>query len=359
MPTIQDVARLAGVAPITASRVVNNSGYASPSVRERVLQAAANLGYVPNTLARSLRSRKSNTLALVLSDITNPFFTTIARGVEDTASDAGYTVIFCNTDESEAEEQKYLNVLLQKRVDGILLVPAGSGERAIRAAREQNTAVVVIDRRVSGETVDVVRCDSEAGARCLTELLLELGHQRIALLTGSAAVSTAVDRAAGFRAAMAQAGLACDELVFYGSYTQSSGAAMVRQVLALDPRPTALFAANNFIAIGALNALRELGLRVPEDMALVAFDDLPAALVTFPFLTVASQPAYEMGCRATHCLLERLENPAGTDWREDILPIEIILRASSGEKRHPITHPRPNGAGTRGDLGIENRYTGE
>jgi LacI family transcriptional regulator len=332
MPTIQDVARQAGVAPITASRVINNSGYTSRSVRERVLQAVADLGYVPNTLARSLRSRKTDTLALIMSDITNPFFTTIARGVEDTASDAGYTVIFCNTDESEAEEQKYLNVLLQKRVDGILLVPAGSGDRSIQSAREQNTPVVVIDRRVAGCAVDVVRCDSEIGARNLTQLLISLGHQRIALLTGSAGVSTAEDRAIGFRKAMDAAGLSSENLVFHGSFTQTSGAEMLRQVLALKPRPTALFAANNFLAIGALNALREMGLRVPDDMALVSFDDLPAALVTFPFLTVASQPAYEMGCRATRRLIERLENLADDECREIILPTEIILRASSGGK---------------------------
>lgn len=332
MPTIQDVAKMAGVAPITASRVINKSGYASQGVRERVLKAAADLGYVPNTLARSLRSRKTDTLALILSDITNPFFTTIARGVEDTASDAGYTVIFCNTDESEAEEQKYLNVLLQKRVDGILLVPAGSGERSIQAAREQNIPVVVIDRRVSGSSVDVVRCDSEAGAYNLTQLLLSLGHQRIALLTGSSAVSTAVDRADGFRRAMQDAGLPFEKLIFHGNYSLSSGAEMLRKVLALKPRPTALLAGNNFIAIGALNALREMGQRVPEDMALVGFDDLPAALVTFPFLTVASQPAYAMGCQATSRLIERLENGADDECREIILPTEIILRASSGGK---------------------------
>jgi len=330
MPTIQDVARRAGVAAITASRVVNNSGYASQDVRERVLKAAAELGYVPNTLARSLRSRKSHTLALILSDITNPFFTTITRGVEDTASDAGYTVIFCNTDESEDEESKYMDVVLQKRVDGILLVPAGGGERSIQAAREQGIPLVVLDRRVSGAQVDVVRCDSQAGTRELTRMLVSLGHRRIAMLTGPASVSTAVDRAEAFCDALAEARLSAEGLVFYGSFTQSSGAEMVRQALALRPRPTALFAANNFIAIGALVALREQGLRVPMEIALVAFDDLPPALVTFPFLTVAAQPAYEMGCQATRRLLERLAHPDQTAPVEIVLQTEVILRASSG-----------------------------
>ena len=336
MPTIQDVARRAGVAPITASRVINNTGYASQDVRQRVLAAVAELGYLPNTLARSLRSRKSETLALILTDITNPFFTTVARGVEDTASDAGYTVIFCNTDESEEEERKYLQVMLQKRVDGILLVPAGGGLKSLQLARAQGTPLVVLDRRAAGEEVDVVRCDSQGGARDLIRLLVALGHRHIAMLSGPAGVSTAVDRVTGFRQALAEAGLEGQVLV--GSFTQASGAELTRQALTAAPRPTALFAANNFIAIGALNALRELGLRVPEDIALVGFDDLPPGLVTFPFLTVASQPAYEMGSRATQRLIERLEGRGGAEPREIILPTQLIFRASSGSILHQALH---------------------
>jgi LacI family transcriptional regulator len=330
MSTIQDVAQKAGVAAITASRVVNNSGYASREVRERVLAAAAELGYVPNQVARSLRSRRSDTLALVLSDITNPFFTTVARGVEDAASDAGYMVIFCNTDESEDEERGYIDVLLQKRVDGILLVPAHDGLHSLRAARRQGVPLVLLDRRlpVGEEAADVVRCDSRAGAEALTRLLLDLGHRRLALLNGPRGVSTALDRAEGFERALAQIS-GVGGAVLWGSFTQASGVEMVHQALELQPRPTALVAANNFIAIGALNALREFGLRVPEEMALAGFDDLPPALVTFPFLTVASQPAYEMGRTATRLLLERLSGARGEP-REVILPVELIVRASSG-----------------------------
>ena len=168
-PTIQDVARLAGVAPITVSRVINRSGYISQETRERVETAIAELDYVPNTLARSLRSRRTLTLALVLTDITNPFFTSVARGVEDTASDAGFTVIFCNTDENEAEEQKYLQVLLQKKVDGMLLVPARSTAKSVEYIQKQNTPVVVLDRRIPQAKSDSVRCDSELGAYQLVQ----------------------------------------------------------------------------------------------------------------------------------------------------------------------------------------------
>ena len=332
MPTIHDVARLAGVAPITVSRVINNSGYFSEETRRRVEAAISTLGYVPNSLARSLRSKRTNTLALVITDITNPFFTMMARGVEDTASDAGFTVIYCNTDESEVEEQKYLNMLLQKQVDGILLVPARSRSVSVELVRAQGTPVVVLDRRVPGLEVDIVRGDSEAGAYRLVKLLLDLGHRRIAVLSGPKNVSTAEDRVAGYRRAMAEAGIA-DELAYYGNFNPDSGYEMAKEALEVSPRPTALFAANNFIAIGALRALREFGFQVPEDIALVCFDDLPPVLINSPFLTVAAQPAYEMGRQATQLLLGRLAGEAPEECQEIVLSPQIIVRQSSGPAR--------------------------
>ena len=170
MVDIRDVAKRAGVAPITVSRCINNSGYCSPETRARVESAVAELGFVPNRLASGLRSKKSNTLALVLTDITNPFFTTIARGVEDMASDAGYTVIFCNTDESVSKEKKYVQMLLEKRVDGILLVPAQSGTNSVALIKKHGTPIVILNRRVPDPQTDVVRCDSEGGAYELTRL---------------------------------------------------------------------------------------------------------------------------------------------------------------------------------------------
>ena len=330
MANIQDVAKKAGVAPITVSRVINNSGYASQATRKRVEAAIAELGFVPNTLARSLRSGHTNTLALVMTDITNPFFTTLARGVEDTASAAGYTVIFCNTDESEEKERQYLQVLLQKRVDGILLVPARSAPFSVRFVQEHDTAVVVVDGRVPEVKADVVRCDSEGGAYQLAKLLVRQGHRRIAMFSGPHGVSTSEDRVSGCLRAFAEAGLGEDACqVYYGAFTQENGYALTQQVMAANPRPTAVFAGNNFIAIGTQKALRDLGLRVPEDIALVGFDDLPPALVTFPILTVAAQPAYAMGQKATELLLARLSGNAPEEWQEIILPTEIIVRQSS------------------------------
>jgi LacI family transcriptional regulator len=330
--TIHDVAKRAGVAPITVSRVINNTGYISVETRKVVKEAIAELGYVPNVLARSLRSKRTNTLALVLTDITNPFFTIIARGVEDIASDAGFNVIFCNTDESEEKEEKYIQLLLQKQVDGILLVPAKSSSKSVDYILEQGTPAVVLDRSVPNKTIDVVRCDSEDGAYQLVKMLLGLGHRHIAVLNGSIDVSTSQDRLSGYKRAMEEAGAGDDELYFYGNFNQASGYELARQAMSHHPRPTAIFAANNLIAIGALWALKDMGLKVPDEIAVVSFDDLPQNLVAYPFLTVATQPAYEMSKKATELLIERLNGKSPEDkYQEVILPVEIIVRASSGK----------------------------
>ena len=330
MPTIRDVAKLAGVAPITASRVISNSGYASDEVRLRVNQAVAQLGYVPNFLARSLRSKRTHTLALVLTDITNPFWTTVARGVEDAASEKGYNVIFCNTDESATKQDSYLEAMIQKQVDGILLVPACSKANPIGFLHQQNVQVVLLDRRLPDMEADVVRCDSYGGAYQLVQLLLKLGHRRIAMLSGPSGVSSADDRVAGYRQALHEAGLQPDDqLIFYGDFSLESGYQMTHSLLRLPSRPTALFAGNNFIAIGALKTLHDAGLAVPENMSVVSFDDLPAAILVDPFLTVAAQPAYEMGQRATRRLLECLNGKNCDGVQDIVLPVSIIERRST------------------------------
>ena len=300
----------------------------------RVEAAITELGFVPNRLASGLRSKRSNTLALVLTDITNPFFTTIARGVEDMASDTGYTVIFCNTDESVSKEKMYVQMILEKRVDGIILVPALSGLDSVTLIKKQGIPIVVLDRRIPDLKTDVVRCDSEGGAYNLTRLLLSLGHREIAILNGPSGVSTSEDRLTGYRRALTEAGIATNtNREYYGAFTQESGYELTHKALANAQKPTALFATNNFIAFGVLKALQEIGLRVPEDIAVVGFDDLPSSLVTFPFLTVAAQPAYEMGRRAIEILLNKLEGGAADLYQEVVLPAEIVIRQSSGQMR--------------------------
>jgi LacI family transcriptional regulator len=330
MPTVLDVAKLAGVAPITVSRVINNAGYISQETKEKVEAAIQELGYVPNTLARGLRSKRTNTLALVVADITNPYFTSMARGVEDVAGSNGYTVIFCNTDESEAKEDKYANILVQRQVDGVLLVPACGNARTVRYMDGNNISVVVLDRRISEKETNLVCSDSENGARELTELLVKLGHKKIAIITGPDNVSTSTDRVVGYRQALQDAGLSENEQVYYGGFNQQTGYDSTRIAMKSSQSPTAIFAANNFILIGVVKALRELNLRVPEDVSVVGFDDFPESMLIEPFFTVAVQPAYEMGQKAAELLINRINGEISKDCQKIVLPIEIKVRKSTG-----------------------------
>ncbi|MBI5957547.1 MAG: LacI family DNA-binding transcriptional regulator [Chloroflexi bacterium] len=330
MVTIADVAKRAGVSKMTVSRVINGSGYISQETRERVEKAIQELDYVPNSLARSLRFKRTRTIGLILTDITNPFFTTLARGVEDAASEHGFSVIFCNTDESAEEESRYVNVLTQKQVDGLLLVPTARTPESITFLENRNLPFVLLDRRVPDFRVDVVRCDSEQGAHDLVYHLLSLGHQRIAALGGSMHITSSTDRIAGYRRALREAGLEHEaHRAVFSSFTIEGGFSAANKALTMQPPPTALFAANNFIAIGAFRALREAGLRVPQDISLVSFDDLPMSVGFDPFLTIIEQPAYEMGHRATQLLLERLSQDGPGEPQDIILPVNLIVRVSS------------------------------
>jgi LacI family transcriptional regulator len=334
--TLKDVARRSGVSTMTVSRVINGSGYASPEARARVRQAIAELGYVPNVLARHLRVRKTRTLALIMSDITNPFFTTLARGVEDVAAANGFAVIFCNTDESESEEIDYLRMVIGRQITGVLLVPAGDAREPLALLAAHGVPVVVLDRRAPA-WVDQVRSDSEDGAYQLVDHLISLGHRRIALLTGRTSISTAADREAGYRRALEARGVASDpQLIRCDGFSLNCGYEMAAQVLALTPRPTALFAANSFIAFGALRAIQEAGLRVPEDVSLVCFDDLPSDWLIDPFLTVAVQDAAGIGRRGAELILERLENPETHTPRSIVLPVQLTVRRSAAPARQGV-----------------------
>jgi LacI family transcriptional regulator len=315
---------------MTVSRVVNGSAGVSPKLRARVEAALAETGYMPNALARSLRVQKTDTIALLLPDMTNPFFTTLAHGVETAAREAGMTMILANSDERPDEERRLVQMLLGRQVDGLLVAPAGTGMEAIELCREHGVHLVIVDRRPQGGEADVVRSDSVAGSVELGRLLTGLGHRIMAVLSGPSTVPTAIDRVTGFtRAVVDEAGLPAP-LVLDGRYSIESGHEMAVAAMNAVPRPTAVFATNNFIAIGAMHAFGELGIRVPEDVAVVAFDDLPVAMVIDPILTVASQPAFEMGRESVNLLLDRLANP-GRPPREVVLPIELVVRRSSGE----------------------------
>lgn len=333
MTTISDVAKRAGVSPVTVSRVINCVGNVSPATQQRVEQAIDDLGYVPSGVAQSLRSKRTRSLALIVPDIQNVFWTTVARGVEDAAQGRGYSVFLCNTDENAAKQQRYLDVVIGQRVDGVLIAPYSSEGGDLARLRDRNIPTVVIDRYIDSWEVDSVSGDSLSGARALVSHLIALGHRRIAILAGPAAASTAVDRVAGYRLAFAEAGIAEDpRLIRFGEYKSASGEHMMAQALDSGAAPTAVFAANNAIAMGVIDELARRGLRIPQDIALVSFDDLPDTARLFPFLTVAVQPAYEIGANAAELLLNRLEGDASAPPRHIVLPVHLIIRHSCGSR---------------------------
>lgn len=329
-PTIRDVARLAGVAPITVSRVINNTSYISPETRERVQTAIDTLHYVPNSISRSLRTKKTNMLAMLVSDITNPFWTTVTRGAEDASSHHGLNIILCNTDEKQDKFADYVTVLLQRQIDGFLLAPTGDDRASIARIEKQGVPYVLIDRVLPNVHADSVRSDSVTGAYLLTKHLIALGHRRIAIITAPTVVSTGRERLEGYLMALEEAGIAPDErLIHHGGYQHETGYhATCAALRSAATQPTALFAGNNFIATGVLKALDEHGLRVPEDMSVVSFDDLPYGFYRKPFITVAVQEPYALGYEAANLLIQRVNGDSSLPLQEIIYPVELIIRDS-------------------------------
>ena len=331
MSNINDVAREADVSAMTVSRYFNQPSKLAPATRRRVKEAVAALHYVPNAAARSLKRGQTHAVAAVLSDITNPFFTTLARGVEDVAQQRGYTLFIGNTDESFEKEQHYLETLLSRRVDGLLLSPSRGddqrlGDQRLGAFNQRGIPVVLIDREVDGLKADVLRGDSFGGGRQLAAHLAEQGYADIAFIGGEPGVSSLEDRLAGYREAMEAAGL--KPRAHLGHYTRQSGEEITGRLVEEDALPEAIVAANNLVAVGALSALRQRGLRVPGDVALACFEDVEIAAMIDPFLTVAMQPAYDMGRAAMQMLLRRMEGFEGPS-EEEVFSTELIVRRSS------------------------------
>jgi len=330
MPNIIAVARAAGVSPMTVSRFFNSPEALRESTRERVRQAIDALHYVPNAAARSLVRGSSETIALLVPDITNPFFTTLARGVEDGAQHAGYTLILGNSDENVSRERGHIDSIVRRRVDGVMLAPVEHSALNSSLLQRRRIPQVLIDRRLPFANADVLLSDSYAGGCMLTQHLLAEGFQRISFIGGCAGVSSLEDRLSGYRDTMAAAGRAAD--VHLGRYDLGSGDEIVTRLLAESALPEAIIAANNYVAVGAVQALRRHGHDAPRSVALACFGDIEIASLLDPFLTVIAHPAYDMGAAAVEMLLERLHGFVGPP-RERILPVSLIIRRSSLRQR--------------------------
>jgi LacI family transcriptional regulator len=332
--TIKDVAALAGVSPMTVSRVINDSDRVSPETQRRVRQAIAELGYIPSRLARGLSARRTGTVAVIVPDVANPFFTMIVRAAEEVARRSSYRVILCDTRADLAVERDVIEELIAHRVEGIAIAPVSdrSKPHLARLARF-GVPFVLIDRTVAGIDCDAVVGDSVGGAQRLVEHLIGLGHRRIGLIVETDQVSTARERRRGYEAALKAAGIPLDPaLVEVWTPDPDGGFAGMSRLLSTLARPTAVFAVNNLVALGAIEAVRARGLDVPDDIALVCFDDIEYASRLYAFLTALEQPAETFGTLGTQLLLDRIEGRGPARVHGVVLPGQLTVRRSCGAR---------------------------
>jgi LacI family transcriptional regulator len=332
MTTIRDVAALAGVSPATVSRAINGSTSVEAGLVERVRAAAMSLDYRPNAAARNLRRSSTTLWAAIVSDVENPFFTSLVRGIEDVAQEAGFSVVLCNSDEDPAKEAAYISAVRSEQMAGVLISPSGSSE-GLTALTQAGIPTVCIDRVVPGRTTDAVLVDNEEGAFQAVHHLAENGYRRIACVTGPRRVSTADQRLAGYRRALKVAGLPADRtLVRHADFREAGGLAAMASLLDAPEAPDAVFATNNLMAVGVLDCLAERGMRTPEDVALVGFDEIPWARLVRPSISTVTQPTYELGRVGAQLLLERIASP-GRPPVTVTLRTELRVRDSSGDVR--------------------------
>lgn len=327
--TIRDVAERAKVAVSTVSRVLSD-GYCSEATRLRVLEAIKELNYRPNQVARSLVRKESRIIGLIIPDITNPFFPALTRGVEDKARAAGYAVLLANTDGNLALEETAFQVLLDQQIDGLIVTSVGRETANLIADAQRRLPVVVMDRTVASQQTHSVMVENVTGARRAVEHLLALGHRRIAYLGGVPGVGTEVDRMNGYTTALESAGLPVEpELIRSGHFNYEGGYLATKELL--SERFTALFAANDVMALGAMRAINEAGLQIPDEISVVGFDDIPFAQMAFPPLTTVRQPAYEMGAVAAEMLVKIRQGQVPTCVQSRIFQPELVQRESTGQ----------------------------
>ncbi|MHC4800055.1 MAG: LacI family DNA-binding transcriptional regulator [Planctomycetota bacterium] len=330
MVTISEVAKKANVSRSTVSHVINSTRYVSEETRQRVEQAINELGYRPNILARSLRLGQTHTLGLILPDSSNTFFAEIGRGIEIAAFESGYNVILCNSEEDPQKESLYIDVLTKKQVDGIILTSTCSQGDALCSVNKLQIPIVLLDREITDLALDTVSTDNKAGGLIATNHLISLGHRRIGCIAGPSSTNPSAQRLIGYKQALSEAGIPFDEaLVRNGDFHALSGLVMGNELLSMAEPPTAIFACNDMMAIGVLRAASERGIRVPNDLALVGFDDIELDSFTNPPLTTIAQPKLEMGSKATQFLIQRIKNPQH-DLRYEMLPVSLVPRDSCG-----------------------------
>ena len=329
MSTIKDVAKLAGVSVATVSHVVNETRFVSEETKRKVLSAMKDLSYKPNAVARSLRRKESKIIGLVLPDNTNPYFAEIAWSIEYASRNHGYSLILCNSDGDVKKEETYINVLIEKQVDGVILVAAGDSTANFMKLKERNISTVMVDRDSPSVNTDSVQIDNATYGEIATSHLIELGHKKIACITGPRDVTPSFDRVDGYKKAMKLNDLPVpDEYVVKGDFKPQGGYLAACKLLDLKDPPTAIFACNDLMAFGITHAARERDMLVPRDLSVVGFDDIYLSTYSNPPLTTIKQPRLEMGDEAVNALVLRIKNP-DRHARSILLHAELVVRSST------------------------------
>jgi len=330
MANMKEIARLAGVSLGTVSHVLNGTVKVREPLRKRVLDAVHKTGYQPSQLARGLRRDKTNILAMIIPDILNPFFPGVVRGAEDVAFANGYRLVLCNTDNDHAKEISHLKALQSYLPSGLIVIPSDFSDLAAQADsyRKAGSAVVCIDRlprHWEGDSVTINNAEGSFNATCY---LIDLGHRCLAAITGPLRLTNSQDRLKGFKRALRQAGLnAAPEYLQETTFDKSGGYSRTKILLRMVPRPTAIMACNDMIALGALQAIREAGLRCPEDTSLMGFDGLDMTEMTTPQLSSVYQSPYQLGATAAQLALDRV-NEKNSPARKVVLKTELRIRES-------------------------------
>ncbi len=327
--TIHDVAEEAGVSVATVSHVINETRYVSPELTKKVKQAMDKLGYQRNSVARSLKTQKTHTIGLIVSDITNPFFSQLLRGVEKIATSESYTLIICNTDETLEKEELYLDVMKQNQVDGFIIAPTGKNDGKLRSFLEQDLPFVFVDRKIDNISVPSVLSENVKGAKKATEHLLEENHTRIGIVSGLGSVTTTRERIRGHVEALEKHGISFEEsLLKRGNSQVQGGFNAARRLLKMEEPPTAIFSTNNLMTIGVMQFLKKNGIKCPTDIAVVSFDDFEWSNAFEPTLTTVAQSPHEIGSRAAEILFSRIADTQET--KDDVrIPTELIVRGST------------------------------
>lgn len=333
MATIRDVAKMAGVSTSTVSHVINETRFVSEDTRERVNEAMRALNYTPNNIAQSLRRQKTNTIGVLLPTTANPYFGGILAAIESASFEHSHNLIIGNATDDPERENAYIDVLISRQIAGMLLISTGDIIRSIARLQEQNVPVVVVDRPGERYRVDEVLTDNRQGGLLATQHLLDYGHRTIACITGPDHLINSQERHQGYLDAMFGAGIVVDDsLIAAGNFDHESGYEAARRILNERPDVTAIFACNDLMAIGAIRAVHDCGMRVPQDVSVIGFDNISMSSYTTPKLSTVSQPIEDVGHAAVECLLARIEAPDRPTQRE-VLPVALVERETCGPVR--------------------------